>query len=123
VLLDRRAPTLPVPEALAGILDTAPTTRRDFTSADEVTALVRVYRRASEAPAPVAVAFRVLNADLKEVLAGETVLQPAQFADTGSADARYLLPLRGLPPASYVLRVETPGSQATARRDVRIAVR
>ena len=53
VLLDRRAPTLPLPEALAGILDVPPTTRRDFTAADEITALVRVYRRASEQPAPV----------------------------------------------------------------------
>jgi len=65
----------------------------------------------------------VLNADLKEVLAGETVLQPAQFSGNGSADARYPLPLHGLPPGSYVLRVETRGDQAAVRRDVRIAVR
>ena len=123
VLLDRRAPTASPPEALAGILDTAPTTRREFTSADEVTALVRVYQRAREPPAAVTVAFHVLNADLKEVLAGETVLQPAQFSGNGSADARYPLPLHGLPPGSYVLRVETRGDQAAVRRDVRIAVR
>ena len=65
----------------------------------------------------------MLNADLKEVVAGETVLQPAQFADNGSADARYVLPLRGLPPGSYVLRVETPGGTPADRRDVRMTVR
>ena len=123
VLLDRRAPALPLPEALTGILDVPPTTRRDFTSADEVTALVRVYQRAREQPAPVTVSFRVLDAALKDVVAGETVLQSPQFAANGTADARYTLPLRGLSPGSYVLRVETPGSTPADRRDVRITVR
>ena len=66
--------------------------------------------------------FRVLDAALKDVVAGETVLQSAQFAANGSADARYLLPLRQLRPGSYVLRVETAGTPA-GRRDVRITVR
>ena len=106
VLLDRRAPTLPLPEALTGILDVPPTTRRDFTSADEVTALVRVYQRPGTT-GPGHVSFRVLDAALKDVVAGETVLQSPQFAANGTADARYTLPLRGLSPGSYVLRVET----------------
>ena len=74
VLLDRRAPTISPPEALVGILDAAPTTRRDFTAADEIAALVRVYQRAREQPSPVTVSFRVLDGALKEVIAGETVL-------------------------------------------------
>ena len=34
-----------------------------------------------------------------------------------------MLPLRGLSPGSYVLRVETPGGKPADRRDVRIPVR
>ena len=47
VLLDRRAPTPTPPEALAGVLDAPPTTRREFTAADDITALVRVYQPAA----------------------------------------------------------------------------
>jgi hypothetical protein len=122
VLLDRRAPTISPPEALAGVLDMPPTTRRDFTSADDIAALVRVYQRAPEQASRVTVSFRVLDGALKEVVAGETVLQSAQFAANGSADARYVLPLRGLSPGSYVLRVETAGTPA-GQRDVRLTVR
>jgi hypothetical protein len=123
VLLDARAPTATPPEALGGILDTAPTTRRELGRDDTVSALVRVYRRQGERPAPVTVAFRVLDHALREVTRGESVLQPDQLAATGSADARYALPLGTLPPGSYVLRVEAKGERTTANRDVRFAVR
>jgi VWFA-related protein len=119
VLFDRRAPTATPPEALAGILDTAPTTRREFGGEDTVSGLVRVYRRQGERPAPVTVAFRVLDSALHEVAQVQTPLTPDQFAPTGAADARYALPLGALLPGSYVLRVE----MGTARRDVRFTRR
>jgi VWFA-related protein len=123
VLLDRRAPTATPPEALAGILDTAPTTRREFRTADEVSALVRVYQRQREQPAPIAVSVRVLDSGLAEVATAPSPLQSGQFAGTGSADARYPLPLGSLRPGSYVLRVEATRERTTARRDVRFEVR
>ena len=123
VLLDRRAPSLPLPEALAGILDTAPTTRREFTAADEVAALVRVYQRAGGQPSAVTVTFSVLDGALKEILAGETVLQPAQFSGNGSADARYPLPLTALKAGGYVLRIAGGQSGSAVQRDVRFTVR
>ena len=106
-----------------GILDTAPTTRREFSSGDEVSALVRVYQRQREQPAPIAVSFRVLDSGLAEVATAPSPLQSGQFTGTGSADARYRLPLGSLRPGSYVLRVEATRERTTARRDVRFEVR
>ena len=123
VLFDRRAPTATPPEALAGILDTAPTTRREFGAVDEVSALVRVYQRQQEQPAPIPVTFRVLDRGLAEVATAPSPLQSGQFAGTGSADARYSLPLATLRPGTYVLRVEATRERTTARRDVRFAVK
>jgi VWFA-related protein len=120
VLLDRNAPTATPPEALAGLLDAAPTTRREFRTADEVSALVRVYQRQR---APITVSFRVLDSGLAEVAAGASTLPPGQFTGAGSADARYPLPLGSLRPGAYVLRIEATRERATARRDVRFEVR
>jgi hypothetical protein len=123
VLFDRRAPTATPPEALAGILDTAPTTRREFRAVDEVSALVRIYQRQREQPAPITVTFRVLDRGLAEVATAPSPLQSSQFAGAGSADARYSLPLTTLRPGSYVLRVEATHERITAQRDVRFEVR
>jgi len=120
VLFDRRAPTATPPEALAGILETAPTTRRDFTAADEVSALVRVYQR--QPPAAVTVAFRVLDGALQDVVAAQNALGAEQFAGAGAADARYALPLNQLKPGAYVLRIDAVTERTTGRRDVRFTV-
>ncbi len=123
VLLDPRAPTATPVEALAGILDIAPSTRREFGTADEISALVRAYQPGRQHPGPVAVSFRVLDDGLREVAAGSSPLPPGQFAGNGSADARYRLPLGTLRPGSYVLRIEATHERTTTRRDVRFAVR
>jgi VWFA-related protein len=123
VLLDRRAPTLPLPETLAGILDTAPTTRRDFTGGDQVTALVRVYQRAGQQPTAVNVFFHVVDEALKEVGATETLVEAAEFAKTGAADARFPVPLETLRPGAYVLRIGITKGGPSLRRDVRFTVK
>ena len=123
MLFDRGAPTVTPPEALAGVLDTSPTTKRDFTAADKITALVRVYQRARDKPAPINVSFHVVDKALEEVGAAETLLESAAFADIGAADARFLLPLETLPPGAYVLRIGITESGAALRRDVRFTVK
>jgi VWFA-related protein len=123
VLLDAGAPTATPPEALAGILDTAPTTRREFGTTEAVSALVRVYQRQRDRPASVTVAFRVLDSALREIAAVQSALPADQFTRIRSADARYPLPLGTLRPGSYVLRVEAAQDRVTARRDVRFEVR
>jgi hypothetical protein len=122
VLFDAHAPTATPPEALGGLLETAPTTRRDFTTADDVSVRVRVYQRRQDKALPVAVVFRVLQG-AREVTATQTALESDQFAAAGSADATYSLPLGLLDPGSYVLHVDASTSGATIRRDVRFTVR
>jgi hypothetical protein len=120
-LLDRRAPTLPLPEALEGILDTAPTTRRDFAGGDQITAMVRLYQRAAQ-PTAVNVFFHVFDQKMSEVGATETLVEGAEFKN-GAADARFPVPLETLPPGAYVMRIGVTGSGPALRRDVRFTVR
>ncbi len=122
VLLDARAPTATPPEALGGLLDTAPTTRRDFTSADDVSVRVRVYQRRQDKPDPVAVRFRILQG-ARELTATENKLEVDQFAATGAADATYSLPLHLLDPGTYMLHVDASAGGTTIQRDVRFTVR
>lgn len=121
VLFDKRARIATPAEALAGILDAAPTTRREFTTADEVSALIRVYQRRQHSPVPVAIVFRVLDGTREEASV-EIPLAADQFAG-GSADGLYGLPLDLLRPGSYVLRVEASANRETARRDVPFTLR
>jgi VWFA-related protein len=123
VLLDRRAPTATPPEALGGVLATAPTTRRDFTTADRASALVRVYQPQGRPPAAVSLVFRVLDGQLRKVATAAHTLAADQFAPAGSADGRFELPLDTLPPGSYVLRVDAAGGRTTGRREVPFTVR
>jgi hypothetical protein len=121
VLFDKRARIATPAEALAGILDAAPTTRREFTTADEVSALIRVYQRRPHSPVQVAIVFRVLDGTREEASV-EIPLAADQFAG-GSADGLYGLPLDLLRPGSYVLRVEASANRETARRDVPFTLR
>jgi VWFA-related protein len=122
VLLDRRAPTLPLPEALAGILDAAPTTRRDFAGSDQITALVRVYQRAGQPATAVNVFFHIFDEKLQEVGATERLLETAEFAKTGAADARFPVPLETLRPGAYVMQIGITGG-TVLRREVRFTVK
>ena len=123
VLFDPGAPTATPLEALAGVLDTSPTTRRDFTAADQITALVRIYQRAREQPSAVKVSFRILDKALQQAGAAEALIEPAEFAESGAADARFLLPLEALQPGAYVLRMGIPDAGSALRRDVRFTVK
>ena len=123
VLLDRRAPTVTPPEALAGLLDTPPTTRREFTGGDQITALVRIYQRAGQQPTAVNLFFHVFDEALKEVGATETLVEAAEFARAGAADARFLVPLETLRPGAYVLRIGITEGGPALRRDVRFTLK
>ena len=122
VLVDPRAPTATPAEALSGLLETAPTTRRDFTARDEVSVRVRVYQRRQDKPLPVAVVFRILR-DGGAVTATESRLESDQFTAAGAADATYSLPLGLLDPGTYVLHVDASAGSAAIRRDVRFTVK
>jgi len=122
MVFDTHAPTATPPEALGGLVDKAPTTRRDFTTADDVSVRVRVYQRRQDKPLPVSVVFRVLQ-KTREVTATTTALEGDQFVAAGAADATYSLPLGLLDPGTYILHVDALAGSVAIRRDVRFTVR
>ena len=123
VLLDRRAPMTTPLDALSGLLDTAPTTRREFRAIDDVSAFARVYQTASQQPKAVTAVFRVLDGDLREISSTQVHLTAEQFTTAGSASANFRLPLDTLTPGSYVLRLDASVGSATGRRDLRFSVK
>jgi hypothetical protein len=118
VLFDARAPTATPVEALGGIVDAAPTTRRDFTVTDDVTAFVRVYQKPGREPSAVTVAYRIVDGGLREVDAGRMVFSAEQFTSTGAVDARFRLPLDLLSPGPYVLRLEASAATVASSREL-----
>jgi VWFA-related protein len=123
VLHDAAARTATPAEALGGVIDVAPTTRREFTTAHRVVALVRAYERRSDESAAVNVTFRVLDEQLREVLAEPMSVPADRFAADGSAEVRFNLPLDKLQPGAFVLRVDATRGSSTARREVPFTVR
>jgi len=120
VLFDRRAPTATPAEALGGVLETAPTTRRDFSSIDDVTAFVRLYQKLGLQTGPVTVVFRILDRALREVSTNRVALTPDQLAKSAGADASFALPVAALSPGPYVLRIDASSARA---RDVPFTVK
>ncbi len=123
LLHDASAPTATPPEALGAVIDVAPTTRREFTRQQRVVALVRAYERRQDQPALVAVTFRVLDQQLREVLAEPMTVAADRFAADASAEMRFNLPLDKLRAGGFVLRVEATRDTSTVRRDVPFSVR
>jgi len=123
VLLDRRAPMTTPLDSLSGLLDTAPTTRREFRAIDDVSAFARVYQTATQQPKAVTAVFRVLDGDLREISSTQVHLTAEQFTTAGSASADFRLPLDTLTPGSYVLRLDASVGSATGRRDLRFSVK
>jgi hypothetical protein len=70
----------------------------------------------------VEITFRVLDQQLREVLAQPMTVTADRFAADGSAEVRFNLPLDRLKPGSFVLRVEAARDRTTVPRDVRFSV-
>jgi hypothetical protein len=98
------APALPI----------VPTTARVFDAGQPSWAFVRAYRHASES-APVSVDVSVLDGRGKRVK--HQSLPQASFAGR-AADIRLPLPLKGLEPGRYVLRIDAKQGRAQASRAV-----
>jgi VWFA-related protein len=123
VLHDASAPTATPADALGGVVEVAPTTRREFTSGQRIVALVRTYQRRQDQRIPVAVTFRVLDQQLREIVTEPVTLTADRFQPDGSAEARFDLPLGRLQPGAFVLRVDAARDSSATRREVPFTVR
>jgi VWFA-related protein len=126
VVLGATVGTVTAPkDFLAGTLPIVPTARREFASTDRLVAFLRVYQgtRRSDALLPVLLRASVLDAGGRAVAGEATTLDASQFAKGRAADHYLGLPLAGLGPGEYLLRIEAEMGQRIAGRAVRFSVR
>ena len=113
----------PAPDdALSALVPLSLTTRRSFTSTDEVTALVHVLRGGSDGPSQVTASARILDRTDSEHFTTERVLTPD--AVTGAMSFDVPLPLGRLAAGPYLLTISiaAPG-RPPIRRDLRFNIK
>ena len=121
VLTAANGPVVAPRDAFKGLLPIVPTTRREFTRDDRVSAFVRVYQQ-SKTPMPVEVRVGLTD-DVGAELVNRVEKIPAEsFAGDNASDMTFELPLPRLRAGSYLLTIETPGRTGPIRRDVRFQV-
>jgi VWFA-related protein len=125
VVLNSALGAVPVAPArlLRDVVPIAPTTLRVFSTADIVTAFVRVYQGADEKLIDVPLRITVQDAAGKSVFSKTESLTADRFAATQAADYQFRLPLTTLKPGEHLLTFEATAGKMTARRDVRFHVR
>jgi VWFA-related protein len=124
VLLSVTPGSVVVPDAaLEGLVSIVPTTRRDFSSSDRVSAFVRLYQGVSRVLMPGYVVAEILDAHDTSVYRQETRLASGQFGASRAVDFSVDVPVDRLTSGQYVLGIEARHGNETARRDVRFTVR
>jgi hypothetical protein len=109
--------------AFDGLLPVTPTSKRDVTTTDEVTAFLQINQGGDAVLAPVALAIRIVNDHDATVFERTGSVGADLFATSlRSANQRFVLPLSTLAPGAYLLTVEATLGKTTARRDVRFEV-
>jgi VWFA-related protein len=109
-------------DGLADLLPIVPTAARAFPRSGQVAAFVRVYQGGKDAPAPVQVRLRIVDAATQAVVDESMVLEPARFGPRRAADCPFPLPLSKLGEGEYLLTIEAAAGKNSARREVRFRV-
>ena len=107
-------------EAIADVLDFAPTAVRTFARTDHVGALVRVYQR-SDRPSSVSLETAILGDTGTSVVTMRRTLAASEFA-THSVEHRLDLPLTELRSGGYLLRIVAVAGKHREQREVRFTV-
>ena len=109
---------------LAAVLPIVPTARRDFAQSDKLIGFLRIYQGTSRKDPllPLAVQSSVIDAQGRVVASESARLDAAQFEKGRAADHYVALPLVGLAPGEYLLRVQVEMGARTAGRALRFSV-
>jgi VWFA-related protein len=110
-------------ETLTGLVSAVPTTRREFTATDQVTAVLWVYQGATGSLAPVTLSTRIVNDKDETVSTTSETLAVDRFATGRRMESSFDLPLDRLPPGRYLLTFEATMGKVSDRRDVQFSVR
>jgi hypothetical protein len=114
-------PTAP-PQGFPDLSPIVPTTRRDFTPTDRVSAFIRVYQKASEPSQLIDVKAQITDVTGKVVTTDAASFGAEQFTQSRSADYRVRLPVDRLSPGAYLLTLDAVRGQHSVRRTVRFQV-
>jgi len=125
VLLETDPPGQAGPlEALRSIVPVVPTSKREFTLREKVSAFLRVYQGGNRALTPASIRIIVQDGHDRLVYNNRMPLGVAKFDEkTRHADVRFDLPLRAMQPGSHLLTFEARLGEHTARRQVRFFFR
>jgi hypothetical protein len=110
-------------DGLADLLPIVPTAARAFPRSGQIAAFVRVYQGGKNAPLPVQMRLRIVDAATQAVIDESMILEPARFGSPRSVDCPFQLPLSRLAEGEYLLTIEANADRTSARREVRFVVR
>lgn len=99
-----------------------PTARRAFTRQDRVNVFLRVYQGGSEAPVPVRITTRILDASNKQVGDGFRTVEANAFGTPRVYDYRFDLPVRSLTAGHYLVAIDVASDRYQAQRTLRFRV-
>lgn len=116
-------PSGPRTDALAGLTPIVPTTSRDFTAGDRVSAFARVFEGGTADLVPVEIALRIVGERDAEAATKTETIPVERFVGTRVAEFQTDLPLSGLKPGLYLLSLTATADGRSTRRDVRFRVR
>jgi VWFA-related protein len=122
LVLQRGAAVRVADKVIAGLIPVAPTTVREFSTADEVTVFLRVYQGGKGRVVPVRMLAKVTSERNNVTSNQDAVIEVADFGDARSADYRVMLPLAHLAPGDYLLEVEAQSGARRHKRSARFTV-
>lgn len=104
-------------------LPVTPTSQRQFTQSQQVTAFLRIYQGGSGSTKPVEVKTRILNELDAAVGEGRDIVYGNQFRVGGrAADYRFAIPVKTLPPGLYLLTMDVSLDRESVQRTVQFRV-
>ena len=114
--------TSPLEGRLREVLPIVPTPARTFSRTDTPSAFVRVYQGGRSALAAIPIELRILDVTDRMVIESKTTLTASRFDAGRSADYQFDLPLAGLAPGEYLLKVSAASGDDTRARSLRFRV-
>ena len=122
LVLQRGSAARVADRVIASLIPVAPTTVREFSTADEVTVFLRVYQGGKGRVVPVRMLAKVTNERNNVTSNQDAVIEASDFGDTRSADYRVMLPVAHLAPGRYILEVEAQSGARRLKRSARFSV-
>ena len=122
-LVLQRASAAPIADkSIAALVPVAPTTVREFVTADEVTIFLRVYQGGKSRVVPVRISATITDERNKETSRQDAAIEVGEFGDARSADYRVKLPVAHLAPGAYLLEVEAQSGARRLKRSARFRI-